>query len=159
MVRFIDDDHVPATGRQFPKRTFAAFHEVDRGNNSRLDAPGISAGFQRAARFGDALAVEDTKFKPKLCRELGLPLFSDGSWADDEDSSSSTASVQLAQDQPCFDGLAETDVVGNEQPRARKFQRAQCGDLLVPLKIDLGTRRRNEAIITRRKAEPDCVHQ
>jgi hypothetical protein len=73
MVRFIDDDHVPATGRQFPKRTFAAFHEVDRGNNSRLDAPGISAGFQRAARFGDALAVEDTKFKPKLCRELGLP--------------------------------------------------------------------------------------
>ena len=66
MVRFVNNDHVPAAGRQFAKRTLAALDEVHRGDHPRLRAPGIAPRFERAPGFRDALAVEDTECKTEL---------------------------------------------------------------------------------------------
>ena len=121
--------------------------------------PRVGAGFEPAAGFGDAFAVKDLELEAELRGEFRLPLLDDGRRADDQYPGGAAAGVEFAQDEAGFDGLAETNVVGNQQTRARQFERPERRDLLVGFKCDAGTRGRDKPVIARRQAEADGVHQ
>jgi hypothetical protein len=79
--------------------------------------------------------------------------------ADDENPCGTATGVQFAQDEAGLDGFAQADVVGDEEPRAGEFQRSQRRDLLVGLECDAGSGRGYQAVVTRRQAKPDRIHQ
>src|ERR1035441_4569683 len=96
MVGFVDDDYVPAAGGEFPERAFPALDEIDGGDDAWLGAPRIGAGFERPARLGHALAVEDFELEAELGGQLGLPLLNDGRRTDNQNPRSAAAGVQFA---------------------------------------------------------------
>jgi len=122
VVGFVNDDHVPAAGGEFAESALAALDEVHGGDDARLGRPRIGAGFEGTTRFGDAFTVEDLELEAELGRQFGLPLLDDGRRADNEDPRGASAGIKFAQDETRFDGLAKTNVVSNQQTRARQFE-------------------------------------
>jgi hypothetical protein len=137
----------------------AALDEIHGGDDAGLGGPRIRAGFERAARLGDAFAVEDLELEAELGGQFGLPLLDDRRRADDQDARGAAAGIEFAQDEAGFDGLAEADIVGDQQARARQFECPECRDLLVRFEFDAGAGGGDEPVVTGSQAEPDGVHQ
>jgi len=93
---------------------------IDGGDDAGLGAPGIGAGFERPARHGHALAVENLELEAELGRQFRLPLLDDGRGTDDQYTSSTATGVQLTQDEAGLDGFAEAHLVGEEASPSRK---------------------------------------
>ena len=159
VVGFIDDDHVPPAGREFPKGALAPFDEVYGGDHTRLDRPRIGSGFERPAGFGHTFAVKDPELEAELGGEFGLPLLEDRCRADDKYPVGPAAGIQFPEDQAGFNGFAEADVVSDEQPRTREFERSNGGHELIRLEADAGSCGGNQAIVAGREAETHAVHQ
>jgi hypothetical protein len=110
---------VDTAGGEFAESTLAALDEIHGSDNARLGRPRVGAGFEPVAGFGDTFAVEDLELEAELGGQFGLPLLENGRRADNQDPGGATAGVEFAQNEAGFDGLAESDIVGNQQPRAR----------------------------------------
>ena len=91
-----------------------------------LHGSGVDAA--RAAQLAHQLAVHDAELQAELVAHLVAPLDLQGRRADDQDAARPVAQDQLLDDQPRLDGLAQADVVGNQQVDARHLDaRAPSG--------------------------------
>ena len=71
---------------------------------------------------GHQLAVDDHEVEAELLAHLVLPLQRQARRADDDHRAGPVPQQQLLDDQPGLDGLAEADVVGQQQVRPRGLQ-------------------------------------
>ena len=84
-------------------------------------------------RFGRVLPVlrlgGRVELLEELRLELGLPLFHERRGSEDQDAVRHAAHAQLLHDDPGFDGLAETDLVGEDRPSAHGPAQYAQGDV------------------------------
>ena len=76
------------------------------------------------------------KSSAELLAHLLLPLRLQRGWADDQDASGALPGEQFLYNEPGLDGLAETDVIGDQEVDARHLQRPHNGVELVVLDLD-----------------------
>ena len=91
-----------------------------------------------------SVGVDDPEVEPELVAHLLAPLDLQAGRADDEDPAGSVAEDQFLGDQAGLDGLAETDVVGDQQVDARHLERPDERVELVVLDVDAAAERRLE---------------
>ena len=72
-----------------------------------------------SAHVAHRLGVDDREVETELLGHLVLPLQAESGRADDDDRAGPVAQQQLLDDQAGLDGLAEADVVGEQQVGAR----------------------------------------
>ena len=84
------------------------------GDDAAERAPGIRVHAESAAQALGCLAVHDLEPEGELVPELFLPLPAQRRGGEDEDTLDAAPEQQLGENQPCLDGLAEADVVGDE---------------------------------------------
>src|SRR4051812_48350315 len=113
-VRFVYDDSFRAATREFVAAVIA-FYVVQRhnGEEMRLEQ-GCALG---KTAFEPARGAGSDSFgrKVKALAHLGDPLLHKVRRAEDGEASNLTAIVQLARNQERFNGLAESDVIGDEE--------------------------------------------
>ena len=80
---------------------------------------------QPAAQALGSLAVHHLELQRELLPQLFPPLPAQRGWREDEDALDTAPEQELREDQPRLDGLAEADVVGDEQADSRHAQRLQ----------------------------------
>jgi hypothetical protein len=68
-----------------------------------------------APQLLDVLGVDHAEIKAELFQHLDAPLFLQRCRADDQDGAGTVPQQHLLDDQPRLDGLAQADVVGDEQ--------------------------------------------
>ena len=66
-------------------------------------------------KLADSFAVDDAELQAELVAHLFLPLHLQRGRADDQHRANPVAQDHFLNDQAGFDGLAEADVVGNQQ--------------------------------------------
>ena len=93
-------------------------------------------GAAAAPKITLELAVDDAKLEAELVAHLIAPLQLEASRADDQDGARAVAKDQLLDDEAGLDGLAEADVVGDQQVDPRHLQGARDGVELVILEGD-----------------------
>ncbi len=103
-----------------------------------VGVPRIDRPAPLAAHGGDVRPVEDLKGQAEALLELLAPLEEDGGRTADHDAADFLTDEQLADDQAGFDGLAEADVVGDEEVDARKLEGLAQGLELVGEDLDAG---------------------
>ena len=113
---------------------------------ARAGGPRIDREAAPAAQLADALAIDDVEGEAELALELVLPLHEHGGRRGDHDQVDAPPQQQLADDEPGLDGLAETDVVGDQQIDARQPQRLAQRQELVGVEPDAGPERRLQQI-------------
>ena len=96
------------------------------------------------------LAIDDGEVEAEFLRQLVLPLQQHRRRRGDDDHLDAAAQQHLSNDQAGFDGLAEADVVGNQQIDARQIERLRQRKKLVGIQPDAGAKRRLEQLPIRR---------
>ena len=92
-----------------------SFEVVDGGYEPREVGPGVDVDAALAAEQADRLAVDDAELQPELVAHLLLPLHLQRRRADDQYRAHAVTEDQLLNHQTRLDGLAEPDVIGNQQ--------------------------------------------
>ena len=92
-----------------------------------------------AAHLGHQLAVDDDEVQAELLAHLVLPLQRQARRADDDHGAGPVPQQQLLEDQAGLDGLAQADVVGEQQVGPRAGQRAAQRFELVGLDVRAAT--------------------
>ena len=142
VVALVDDQQIPrqvrgalggAAGRQELFQHIGLAQVVVGGDDAAERAPGIRVHAEPAAQALGCLAVHDLEPEGELVPELFLPLPAQRRGGEDEDTLDAAPEQQLGEDQPRLDGLAEADVVGDEEAYARHAQRLEEWDELVAL--------------------------
>ena len=118
----------------------------------RADATG-------AAKLAEQLAIDDPELEAELLAQLIAPLQLQRRRADDEGGTRAMTKEQLLHDEARLDGLAEADVVGDQQCRSRHPQRADQRLELVVLDRDAAPEGRLQRALvgTRHGAPTDGV--
>jgi hypothetical protein len=80
-----------------------------------MGGPGVDAEAALAPAKADKMRLMTSKSEAEAAHHLALPLEADGGRADDQDKTSLLAEDQLLEDEAGLDGLAEADVVGDEE--------------------------------------------
>src|SRR5690606_34739894 len=80
-----------------------------------MGSPGIGMDAAIAAQLLNVGRVDNPEIKAKLFQHLHTPLFLQRCGADDQDSASSVAQQHLLDDETGLNGLAQADVIGDEQ--------------------------------------------
>jgi hypothetical protein len=106
------------------------------------------AGRVLAAELLPLLAVDLGELQVEAEGHLLDPLVGEGGWAGHQHPGRSPAPGQLEQDQAGLDGLAQANVVGDEQPRPRQPERLQHRDELVGLQLDPPVLQRHQVATT-----------
>ena len=88
-------------------------------------APRIRVHAEPAAQPLGFPAVHHLESERELLPELFLPLPAQRRRREDQDALDAAAEQKLGENQPCLDGLAEPDVIGDEQADARHAQRLE----------------------------------
>ncbi len=121
VVRLVDDEQV----EEWRAARASVQHLVEQTLDPRCAQPGQAddhawvdgegVGLQPvgAAHRGEGSAVQDGEVQAELVAHLLLPLDRQRRRADDEHPAGAVAQQHLVDDQAGFDGLAETDVVGD----------------------------------------------
>ena len=91
---------------------------------------------QVALEAGDGAGQDQLGVDVELVAQLGLPLLGEVRRAEHGQASRLAAVEQLAGDQAGFDGLADADVVGDQEPNRVELQRHQQRDELVGAGLD-----------------------
>ena len=100
-------------------------------------------------------AVEDLEDQAEALFEFTLPLFEYRRRRRDDDRLGLLAEQQFACDEPGFDRLAETGVIGDEQIHARQSRHLPERLHLIGVDLDAGAERRLEKVgVRRRNAVP-----
>ena len=109
-----------------------------------MRAPGVDAEAALAADPRHVVLVEDLEGQAEAALQFVLPLEEHRRRAGDDDFADLLAEEQLAGDQPGLDGLAQADVVGDEQVDPRQQQGLAQRLKLVGVEPDAGAERRLE---------------
>ena len=142
VVALVDDEQIPgqmrrafrgAAGRPELLQHVRLAQVVVGGDDAAERAPRIRIHAEPAAQALGFLAVHHLEAKRELLPQLVLPLPAQRRRRENQDAPDAAPEQQLGEDQPRFDGLAEADVVGNEQAHARHSQRLEERDELVAL--------------------------
>ena len=127
VVGFIEDEQRVRRQGAEPVAHRSAVVFVDeqlvRDEEARVSGPGVDA---EAAFLADAFhvgAVHDLEDQAEAGFEFVFPLQQHRGRAGDDDVVDATAQQQFGGDESCFDGLAEADVIGDEEVDARHEQR------------------------------------
>ncbi|WP_372499932.1 hypothetical protein [Streptomyces sudanensis] len=80
-----------------------------------MDAEGVGGRTVGAAQAGAVLGVHDGELQAELLGHLVAPLQGQSGGADDHDAAGPAAQEQFLDDEAGLDGLAEADVVGEEE--------------------------------------------
>jgi hypothetical protein len=107
-----------------------------RDDEARVRAPGVELPPALAAARAEPLAVDDDEGEPEARVELVAPLGEHRRGRGHHHAAHALAQHELADDERGLDGLAEAHVVGDEEPHAGLFERAQEGLELVALDRD-----------------------
>jgi hypothetical protein len=84
------------------------FESVNRDDNPIVSLP-------HSGILVSEIAAQYVEVQTKAPIQLSLPVADQSCRADDQDPLSLVATGELANDHPGFDGLAQTDLVGNEE--------------------------------------------
>ena len=125
MVRLVEDDEVPRLGvLQQLGHPVGAPHKLAGGDDGRLRVPVLPRHFARRWRLEavaripvEGLAIIDRPVEVELLAQFDLPLPEHRLWGEDQDAFRPARQPRLAQQESGLDRLAETDLVGNQQPR------------------------------------------
>lgn len=104
--------------------------------------PRIDAEPPHPTQVRQPLPVDDLEGQAELCLDLVLPLQGHRRRGGDEDEVDPPAEKKLPQYQPGLDGLAQADVVGDEQVYTRQPQGLVERGELVSVEADAGAERR-----------------
>ena len=142
VVALVDDQQVPgkmwrslrrAAGGQKLLKHVGLSQVVIRGDDAAERAPGRGVHAEPAAQALRPLAVDHLEPLRELVPQLFLPLLPQRGRREDQDPLDASAEQQLGENQARFDGLAEADVVGDEQVDPRHAQRLQERHELIAL--------------------------
>jgi hypothetical protein len=126
-----------------------------RDEKTAVSGPWIGGVTALAARAGHEIAVVDDEGQAEAIFQLVLPLLEHRGGAGYDDAPHLLAHQQFAQDKTGLDGLAEADVVSDEQVDPRQRQRLAQRFELIEGHVDAGAEGRLEqAGIGRRNAVP-----
>ena len=124
VVRLVEDDQVPRLGVEQHGGAVLPAHQVARRDDHGLFVPAarvdlaLVAPAQRARRVAAQPApVVDRPVEVELLAQLDLPLLQDRPRREDENALRQAREPRLAQQQPRLDGLAEADLVRDQELR------------------------------------------
>jgi len=106
---------------------------VVRRDDAVEGTPGVGVHAEFSAETVGRFPVHDLEAQRELVAEFVAPLVAERGGGKNEDAPDAAAEQQLGEDQPGFDGLAQTDVVGDQQAHAGHRQRLEQWDQLVVL--------------------------
>jgi hypothetical protein len=106
--------------------------------------PGVDPITALAPRRRDVVAIEDDEAEPEPGFHLFLPLQQHARRRGDHDGIDPTTEQQLARDETCLYGLAEADIVGDEEVDPRKLQGLAQRLKLISVNLDASSKRRLE---------------
>src|SRR5258708_4092479 len=129
VMGLVDDEQVKfarvgrlATGWQHfaeeAQRTLA-LEEVNRGDEAGKVRPGVDVQPPLATQIFQKRAIDDAKFQAELVAHLVAPLHLQRSWADNQYFARAMTYDKLLADQACLNGLAQADIIGDQQVCAR----------------------------------------
>ena len=133
VVAFVDNQEVPGkpgrsvgrlAGGQELLLDVRLAQVVVGGDDAAEGAPGVCVDAEFAAQPLRPVAVDDLEWQGELGVEFLAPLHAQCRRRQDEHPADASAQQELLQDEPGFDGLAEPDIVGDEQIHPRHLQRA-----------------------------------
>ena len=128
---------------------------LHRHDQPRMGPERVDTHTALASQPPDMLGVDDLKAETELFAHLALPFAAQARRADHHDLLSLVAQHQLLRDQSRLDGLAETDIVGDQQAHPGHPQRFDQRQELVVLNVYAGPERRLErAGVSRRDSTP-----
>ena len=123
VVCFVDDQHVEfariagvrwqniAHGTQ----SFTALDPVHGGDQARMRSPRIGVDATLSTQLLDVARIDDPEIEAEFFQHLDAPLLLQRCGTDDQDGAGTVPQQHLLDDETCLDGLAQTDVVGDEQ--------------------------------------------
>ena len=106
------------------------------GDDAVEGTPRVRVHTEAAAEAVGRLPVHDLEAQRELVAEFVAPLVAKRRRGEDEDAPYAPSEQQLGEDQSRLDGLAQTDVVGDQQAHARHRERLEQRDELVVLDTD-----------------------
>ena len=159
VVAFIDDQQVPRQVRG-PFRGMAGRQEllahvrlaqIVVGRDDTVErTPRIGVHAEAPARTVGLVAVHHLEAKRELLPQLVAPLPAQRGGGEHQDAADASPEQQLGEDQPRFDGLAEPDVVGDQQADARHPERLEQRHELVVLRAHCAVERTRQRPMGRR---------
>jgi len=111
-----------------------------------VDGERVGGGAEVAADVGAAFGVDDGEVEAELVGHLVAPLHGEAGGADDKDPLGAVAQQEFLRDQAGFDGLAQADVVCEQQVDAGCLDRSVDRFELVVLDRDAGPERGLEGL-------------
>ena len=131
-----------------------ALQPVDRDDEPRVARPRVRAHASRASQATEEVAVEDAELQPELVAQLLVPLELQRRRAHDDRGAGAVPEEQLLRHEAGLDRLAEPDVVGDQQVRARHPQGANERLELIVLDLDPAAERRLQRAVVGRRDRP-----
>ena len=120
VVRLVHDDQVPRAGRQQIWLALAPFGQLAGGDEDVLSVPGVGNIGRMLLllpeHVAEVAAIEEGNVEGKLLVELFLPLAADRSGGQYQAAADVARQDELAQHQPGLDGLAQADLVTQQEP-------------------------------------------
>ena len=127
--------------------TLGAFQPVDRRDEPRVRLDRVDVAPTGSGDLPLIGRVENAKLDTESFTHLDLPFLDQASWTDDECVADAVAEDELLKDEPGFDGLAEPDIVSDQQQRPGHIERSDEGFELVGLQVDARPVRRLEHVL------------
>ena len=142
-------------------KPFTGLHPVHRGDQAREGGPGIGVYPAFPTQVLYVVRVHDLELEPELLEHLHPPLLLEGGRTDDEHGTRAMTQQQFLDHQPGFDGLAQADVVGDEEIGTCHVDGADQGVQLEFLDTDTTTKRRLQkpSIRIGGRPPPDSVQE
>ena len=155
-VGLVDDDQV---GRVVEEgaAVLVGFGVVDADDEVGVMAVEGNVGRDGAFERGDAGGLDDGGIDMEFIAEFVAPLLAEVGRAEDSDAADDAAVEQFAGDHRGLDGLANADVIGDEQADGVEFERHQERDELVGAGLDGEFAERAEGAGAAAEAEADGV--
>ena len=121
-------------------------HPVERRDHPGVAGPRVGPDPPAAPQLLDESGVDDLEVEAELLLHLDLPFELQRGGADDERGAGPVAEHQLLHDQAGLDGLAQADIVGDQQVDPRHPQGSDQGFELVVLDGDTAAERSLESL-------------
>jgi hypothetical protein len=96
-------------------KPLATLDPVHRGDEPWMGGPRVGMDATFAPQLFDISGIDHAELKAELFQHLDTPLLLERGWADDQYGTGTVPQQHLLDDQPSLDGLAQADVVGDEQ--------------------------------------------
>ena len=150
MVGLVDDEHVkgvaarrggaPGLGQDVAQETLGAHtrQPVHGDDDARVETEGVGGQSVGATGLGQSGGVDDGEVQAELVPHLLTPLVGQAGRAHNDHRAGPVAQEELLDHQAGLNGLAQADIVGEQQVGARGGQGPAQGLELVELQGDAG---------------------